>query len=144
MNRHIQAIFCDDIRHEVGNKVSYMGVYNGQLFVPQFPVVLPKLVVVTSVITSVDEPFEQLAVRLFKDDDVLVEAKLEDEQLAIPIPMQDDYGLPFSAHTYQTAFILSPLLIDAPCILRVRAETEMEEIYSIGLRVQQLPTDIQF
>ncbi len=37
------TIFCDDLRQEVGNKVSYMGVYQGMMFVPAFPVALPKL-----------------------------------------------------------------------------------------------------
>lgn len=142
MNRHIQALFCDDIRHEVGNKVSYMGVYNGQLLVPQFPTILPKLVVVTSVVTSVDEPFEQLTVRLFKDDKVLTEIKLDDEQLNIPIPSQDENGFPFHVQTYQTFFVLSPLVLEAPCILKIRAETETQEIQSIGLRVQQISEEI--
>lgn len=138
MNRHIQALFCDDIRHEVGNKVSYMGVYNGQLLVPQFPTVLPKLIVATTVVTSVDEPFEQLTVRLFKDDKVLTEIKLDDEQLNIPIPSQDENGFPFQIQSFQTVFILSPLLLETPCILKIRAETETKEIQSIGLRVQQM------
>ena len=141
MNRHIQVIFCDDIRHEVGNKVSYMGVYNGQLFVPQFPTFLPKLVVVTSVVTSVDEPFEQLTVRLFKDDNVLMEIKLDDEQLNIPRPTFDDNGFPFHTQSFQTVFILSPLLLESPCILKIRAETEINEIQSIGLRVKQMPVE---
>ena len=141
MNRHIQTIFCDDIRHEVGNKVSYMGVYNGQLLVPQFPTLLPKLVVVTSVVTSVDEPFEQLTVRLFMDDKVLMEIKLDDEQLNIPIPSQDEYGIPFQGQSFQTFFVLSPLLLEASCILKIRAETETKEIQSIGLRVKQMFVD---
>lgn len=37
------VIFCDDIREEKGAKNSYMGMYNGTLFVPAFPVVIPRL-----------------------------------------------------------------------------------------------------
>jgi hypothetical protein len=40
MDRHIQTVFCDDIRHEVGGKHSYIGVYSGKLFVPTFPATL--------------------------------------------------------------------------------------------------------
>ena len=36
-------IICDDIRAEVGNKVSLMGVYAKDIFVPKFPYTFPKL-----------------------------------------------------------------------------------------------------
>jgi len=37
--------FCDDVRLELGNKLSYMGVFQN-IVVPQLPVWLPKLAVV--------------------------------------------------------------------------------------------------
>ena len=141
MNRHIQAIFCDDIRHEVGNKVSFMGVYSGQLLVPSLPVILPKLCVVTSVMTSVEEPFEQLTVRLFKDDEVLTEISLTAEQLAAPLQVMNEEteDSSFPVFLFQTAFIISPLVIDSPCVLRVFAENEADEIRSLSLKIRQLP-----
>src|SRR5881394_4382517 len=39
------TLFCDDVRLEVGNKLSYMGVFQ-TIVVPQVPVWLPKLAVV--------------------------------------------------------------------------------------------------
>jgi len=39
------TLFCDDVRLEVGNKLSYMGVFQ-TIIVPQLPVWLPKLAVV--------------------------------------------------------------------------------------------------
>jgi Family of unknown function (DUF6941) len=39
------TLFCDDVRLEVGNKLSYMGVFQ-TIMVPQLPVWLPKLAVV--------------------------------------------------------------------------------------------------
>jgi hypothetical protein len=39
------TLFCDDVRLEVGNKLSYMGVFQS-ISVPQLPVWLPKLAVV--------------------------------------------------------------------------------------------------
>ncbi len=36
------TLFCDDVRLEVGNKLSYMGVFQN-IVVPQLPVWLPKL-----------------------------------------------------------------------------------------------------
>src|ERR1700730_6660205 len=39
------SIFCDDIRQEIGGKLSFMGVYYGAMYVPQFPINLPKFCV---------------------------------------------------------------------------------------------------
>src|SRR5271165_3565530 len=36
------TIFCDDIRAEVDGKVSFIGSYNGLMYVPSFPVTVPK------------------------------------------------------------------------------------------------------
>ncbi|MEI8393661.1 MAG: hypothetical protein WCF85_02920 [Rhodospirillaceae bacterium] len=35
-----RAIFCDDIREEIGNKHSFMGVYSGQLVINRYPCLL--------------------------------------------------------------------------------------------------------
>lgn len=41
----VYTLLCDDVRLEVGNKLSYMGVFQ-TIIVPQLPVWLPKLAVV--------------------------------------------------------------------------------------------------
>ena len=41
----VYTLFCDDVRLELGNKLSYMGVFQN-IVVPQLPVWLPKLAVV--------------------------------------------------------------------------------------------------
>lgn len=38
----IYTFVCDDVRHELGNKVSIMGIYD-DLFVRELPVILPKV-----------------------------------------------------------------------------------------------------
>lgn len=40
---HMVALFCDDVRNEVGNKLSLMGVYGQDLLLREFPTTLPKL-----------------------------------------------------------------------------------------------------
>lgn len=53
------CVFCDDIRHEIGNKISYMGVYSSSMFFgANDPVLLPKL----SIATFVSIPVELLPV----------------------------------------------------------------------------------
>lgn len=139
MNRHAYAIFCDDVRHEIGNKTSYMGVYSEQLLVPQFPFLLPKLCVVTSVVTDLQEPFEELVVRLLKDDEVLAEVIVPNEKLEnpLPLPIKNDADLA-QVLKFQTVFVLSSLVIEQPCTLKIHVENEGEDFHSIGLRIHQL------
>jgi hypothetical protein len=37
------VILCDDVRNEVGNKLSFMGVYGPELWVGKLPAIMPKL-----------------------------------------------------------------------------------------------------
>lgn len=63
------AIFCDDIREEVGGKTSYMGVYNGEMIIPtEAPTVLPKFCVSVHVRLTEKAGTGKLHVTLLKDD----------------------------------------------------------------------------
>src|SRR5260221_12068288 len=59
-DRRAECVFCEDIRHEVGNKLSYMGVYRELMLVESFPVTIPNLVVVAWVSTNVDDKIETM------------------------------------------------------------------------------------
>lgn len=39
------SIICDDIREEVGNKLSLMGIYGKDIYVPRLPFTFPQLCV---------------------------------------------------------------------------------------------------
>jgi len=140
MDRHIQTVFCDDIRHELGGKLSYIGVYNGVLFVPTFPATLSKLCLAMNVLTPADRPFAKLTVRLLKDEEVLVEGTLDDAQLsaAVGVPA-DDVMAKDGVLALQSVIVFSPFVLEGPCILRVRAATEEGELRGPGLRVEQAP-----
>ena len=142
MNRHVFTIFCDDIRQEIGGKLSDIGVYGGQMFVPSFPITLPKLCLVMSMITPVDTPFRKLAMRILKDDTQLAEGVLDETQLAgavdastdVPADERKDRIL-----TLQSMFVFSPFQLEGPCTLKVRVETESGELRGVGLRIDQAP-----
>ncbi|MDY6950872.1 MAG: hypothetical protein SWE60_05125 [Thermodesulfobacteriota bacterium] len=42
------AIICDDIRHEMGDKFSLIGIYGSDIYVAQIPFLFPKLCVVVA------------------------------------------------------------------------------------------------
>lgn len=145
MNRHVQTIFCDDIRHEVGGKLSYIGVYSGHLFVPSFPVTLPKLCLALSVLTPASQPFQKLELRIFKDDEQIAEGILDEAQLSEIIETTAEGNGNLAAEervqVLNSLFMFSPFQIDGPCRLRVRALTESEELKGLALSVAQANTD---
>jgi hypothetical protein len=67
-HRWVHTLWCDDIRHEVGNKPSFMGVYNGELVMPTVPGVLPRLAAYITIGTPRDRPFKKLSIRMEKND----------------------------------------------------------------------------
>lgn len=141
MNRHVQTIFCDDIRHEVGGKLSYIGVYSGHLFVPSFPVTLPKLCLALSVLTPASQPFQKLELRIFKDDEQIAEGILDKAQLSEIIEAtaegNGNLAVEERVQVLNSLFMFSPFQIDGPCRLRVRAVTESEELKGLALSIAQ-------
>jgi hypothetical protein len=89
----LHVIWCDDIRQELGNKPSFMGVYT-ELVLPSVPVVLPRLAAFVTVYTPVNMRVANLSLRVMKSDDekplALVEMtdlpKIEDPKLATDDP----------------------------------------------------------
>jgi hypothetical protein len=137
-SRHLEVIYCDDIREEVGNKVSFMGIYSSELTVPNAPVLLTKLCIVVKAVTDIGDPFEALNVRIVK-----VKGNDETELLStgpVLLPAKlpgPDIGLTRMA--VQMNFILAPFQIDEETKLRVKAITEREELRGMTLRIRIVP-----
>jgi hypothetical protein len=116
-----------------------MGVYFGKLYVLQFPVQLPKLCISLSARTPIDMPFKKLIFKILKDDEVLAQAPIDDNVLNAQQTLRPVENLPpgrefnIEAHAIVT---LAPFLIEGPTMLRLRAETESEEIKGPGLEIE--------
>jgi hypothetical protein len=141
MERHIQTIFCDDIRHELGGKVSYIGVYSGRLFLPTFPLALPKLCLAMNIITPASRPFKKLKLSVLKDAEVLFENDLDDAQLsgAMEFLSNSDMHIKDQLLSLHSVIIFSPFTLESPCTIRVLAETEDGELRGAGLNIDQVP-----
>jgi hypothetical protein len=146
ISRHVETLFCDDIRHELGGKLSFIGVYSGGLYVPDFPVTLPKLCLSVKIITPADEPLRSLSLRVLKDEEVLQEIALNEEQLGAASDSAEDMTEEQKKERVQMAqfvLVFSPIQLDGPCTLRVRAQTEEGELRGVGLKVDKAsPTDV--
>lgn len=137
ISRHLEVIYCDDIREEVNHKFSYIGVYSGELIVQTAPVLLPKLCIGVKVVTDMDDPFETLEVRVVKvkgeDETELLSTGTTSPPTELPRP--DGSALIVA----QMHFTLIPFHIDEETSLRVKAITEREELCGIGLRIRIVP-----
>jgi hypothetical protein len=135
MARTFQTIWCDDVRMEVGNKMSLMGVYSSELLVPTFPFVLQKLCLSCKVRTEIKKPFKQLKIVVSKNNEVMAELDMTEtlsEQENVLIQKKD--GAKYI--DAQSFIFLGQMIIDKSSIFRVKAITETGVIQGHGLRVE--------
>ena len=136
-DRLLTAIFCDDIRHEVGNKMSFMGCYQGELFVPSAPIALAKLCVYVTLITPIGRPVQSLLFKVLQEDDMeLARIELPAEALR-----NSNFVVEGSATRagLNAAMVFSPFVIEKSTILRVLAITEEGEVVGPRLLVKVQP-----
>ena len=59
--RVAHCVFCDDVRFELGNKMSLMGMYQADIIIgANPPTVLPKLVIAIWVLSDIDDPIQKM------------------------------------------------------------------------------------
>ncbi len=138
MDRRVNVVYCDDIRNEVGNKKTHVGIYQAELVVPSFPTMLPQLCLVISVQTPSDKKLEELNIKLLSDADVLLEVPVDSEQLLAAQPNlspseDSDEKRGFAAFF---EFKLAPFLVERPSTLRVRVMADGEELRGQSLRMR--------
>lgn len=130
------SIVCDDVRQEIGNKHSLIGIYQYSLLVPQFPVTLARLCFIINARTGSNDPFKQLAFKVLKDEEeAIAEAKVDLSKIVFPshLSVSEDEG-------FVTASVIcsfSPLNIIEPCKLSARAYTESEELRAGSILIQR-------
>jgi Family of unknown function (DUF6941) len=139
--RLMYAIFCDDLRAEVGNKYSVMGVYTGQLFVPQVPIILPKLCLLMRARTPADQPFRQLKFLVLKGEELIAELAAPEAELAAGAA---SLQAPTSEPQYMelgVTLTFQNFLVEGPLLLRARAITETGELKggSLSIAIQSPP-----
>ncbi len=136
VDRFVHTIFCDDLRQEVGNKVSFMGCYQGELFVPFVPLLLPKLCVYVTVSTPVERPLRALTIRVDQGQNQLASIEMPSEDLARAVPPTSEGATRILANA---GVMLSPFAINEPGEIRVVVITEEGEMLGPRLRIKVMP-----
>ncbi|OAI18271.1 MULTISPECIES: hypothetical protein [Methylomonas] len=136
--RYVHALWCDDIRQEIGNKPSFMGAYVGGITVPLLPTLLPRLSVYVWVTTAIEHPFEKAIVKITRDDGFLVAQLNADnlDQNMSQFPQHED------AKNFVLMFGISLSGVELPDSCKyftVSVETESETLEGPKLRVSVDP-----
>jgi hypothetical protein len=127
---YLHVLYCDDIRQEIGGKITFVGVYNGFLRVEESPVVLPKLSIHATFIVPADQTVEGLKFRLIRDDAEV--AVFDSPPMEISVPKDD---VPITRRNYSLNIGIAPFPIEGPSLLRVVAESSLGTFASGGLRI---------
>ncbi|NLS00780.1 hypothetical protein HGP17_28460 [Rhizobium sp. P38BS-XIX] len=139
--RYGYCIFCDDVRTEIGEKLSFIGVYSGVLTLPDFPVSLPKFCAHVNLITLATEPYRSIVLRCVGPGDrqPLLEERLESSQLEEQRDLSSDVergGVPINI-VIGASLIFSPLRLRQPGLLTISAIIDDRPAEIASLRVVQ-------
>ncbi|AZR94579.1 hypothetical protein BBB39_12925 [Bordetella trematum] len=148
--RYAHCLFCDDVRTEMGDKLSVMGIYGGELVATRpealLPVgegapaaLLPRLCIVGYAFTPIDRPFERLSFTVLRNDEVIQQQDLDPSELARMADRLKGIGSPEDPVTMFQVVVnlsLSPYIISDAHTLSLRFNTESEELIAGKLRVR--------
>jgi|ERR1700733_8742431 len=143
------SIFCDDVRHEVGGKSSFIGVYQGALYANSFPITIAKF----GIVAIFNEPKEMAKSRDFPisiqifipgNDEPVVVGELQpltesDFENITKSQLPDDPDLLPNLVTLKAEFMLSPLTIEKTGRIKVRVRYGDDIIKLGSLRVEFPP-----
>lgn len=132
------ALFCDDIRQEVGNKVSLMGLYTGvAVFESEFPITIPRLCIAVHFVQDREDEVKPVKLKVISTNDdgeqLILEGDLDMQVERIPVA-PGATRMTTAAH-----IVLSPLTIEKPGAIRVRAYYGEEEYKLGGLQIVTAP-----
>lgn len=140
--RQLEVIYCDDVRQEIGNKQSFIGVYLGDLIVAEaLPVVLPKLCLVSTLILPKSDDVTSARIRIMQGDHCLLESDgllppSEEVRSINPEEVPEEQLLRIAL-----VVVLSPFQVDEETVLRVVAEVDGAELIGRPLRIRGARSD---
>jgi len=139
---HLQVLYCDDIREEIGNKFSLMGVYASDMLISELPSTISKLCVAVRLVVPIKSKLSSaVMLEVIKDQkskntpEALATSQITAKQLEqafTQTPAGGDYLL-------QANFMIGPLTFDQECAVRVRALVGKQVLEGASLQIRQYP-----
>lgn len=138
------AIFCDEIRREDNGKLILLGVYLDDLLVPKFPALLPGLSIAVVLSGPSEERPKSIGVRVYRDEELLLEIPASNEKNTVFVPKPPGAlpPVPGVGQIFKARVFLRtpPLLLEKPCVLRVRVDTGKNVLRTGALQVLLAPS----
>lgn len=126
MSRFAYAHFCEDIRQEVGDKGSLMGIFGSAVYVDEIPATLPKLCILAFCTSPINEPIASLTMQITVNGVVVYEFSPSSEALkessdAVESLRSDNGDTELSTRrSIGMSAVLSPFVIEGEGVVRVR------------------------
>ncbi len=147
MSRYAYAIFCDDVRNEQGNKISLMGIYNGEMHLPSLPALLPKLGLSVRVSSPIEEPVTSVQFRLASTvadgPSFVIDLPAEEIQKArgdgVPGRQDSEGGETHRRMELGLVTVLPPFQVSTPMSLSVTVIVDGTEFKAASLRIRLQP-----
>jgi hypothetical protein len=138
------TIFCDDIRTEIGGKITYVGTYRQTIFIhEEFPATLPKFCFAVSYFEDPNDLPSHLELRVFFPGDgsePSIAGELELPGQAKPIARLPEGSGP-SILGLHANIVLAPLVIKSEGKIQVRVLRDGREISVGALLVLKAPQE---
>ncbi|MFK4075182.1 DUF6941 family protein [Ectopseudomonas khazarica] len=122
MNKFVSTVFCDDVRHEVGGKATYVGIYGGTMFVNSFPAEIPKLYLVATISVPIEQNLKNAKLVILQDSTTAAEIEVP------PTPEVTEEELNDEVFGYSATYIIcfSPLKASEESKIRVFLQEDGE------------------
>jgi hypothetical protein len=134
------TIFCDDIRQEIGNKQSLMGIYGTEMHVHKpFPTAMHRMGFHIVLREDLDAPLTNMTLCIFLPGDEKDKPtyKAEIERSAGQIPPPPPNSDPSTRRMFALNVVLNPVVLKEPGHIRVRMLVGNEEVKLGSLVVKQ-------
>lgn len=132
------AIFCDDIRHELGNKVTLVGTYGADMFVPEFPVFVPRMGVSVRILRALGARKHPIVIRVGRNDGTTIAEAVIPLSVDRKRVVQDGQDGP-TRSTSIAGLSLPPMSFAGPCTIRVSVEVEGQTYMAGKLHISKRP-----
>jgi hypothetical protein len=143
------TLFCDDIRWEVGNKPSLMGIYaSGIVSAAPFPITLPKLCFWIRYDEPINAEWESLRIHIYlpgQEDEAPLQFDYALKEARASDVRQSPLQIPSDAEVRRHIFIpfgVAPLVLAQEGWIKVRGHYE-KEVVKMGVIPVTLAPDVK-
>jgi hypothetical protein len=127
------TIFCDDIRQEINNKISYMGIYQDEIIVPSIPFVMKNFCMIIKYVQSRNIEKKPLKVMVyFPDDEEKPHWEVSIPFDQIDVPIQNNIDREDSRIQIEIPVQFSSLILTKTGRIKIRLNRGDSEILKLG------------